>query len=818
MLSGVALTLVVVADESRVTEAEEAATHAAEMHPCRAARRRPAADRGPGAPPGRRGAHRRPARARARPWSCGCTAGSACTRSRSCCRCWPPTPPWSPGGTPRRRTSSPPTPLGGLRRPPDHRQLDGRRPARRAADPRRGLRARATPTWPGPAAPRWRAILASSLDSVSGRRGEPVVVQGGRIEGDPNNATAQLLAGWLTSRCGCAIDVKAEHPQARGERRRLRRPQLDQKEEVQIHADRHGGAVITQPFRPDATVGAAGAAARRPAQRGAAPAGPRRALQRRAGGGDRRHRPGRALADARARLVRPGRGERQRQPAEEARAPRRQERLVSAPTPDVVVEPDADRLARAAAEALVARLAAAQAVHGSASVVLTGGGIGIAVLEQVAAPGRRAGARDGRLDSGRRLVGRRALRAGRRRRAQREAGAARRCSAAVGVDPSTGSTRCRRPTADFAEPEDAAAWYAGELRRGGRRTGRPSPGSTCCCSAWARRGTSPRSSRTPRRSPTSARWSPCATARSRRRPGSASASRRSTRPRRSGCWSRGEGEGRRPSPARWPVPTPAELPAAGVHGRRATRWLLDGPQPRTCPADRIRVGGRTDPRSAHAGSRPRRIAGPDTAGGPVPGRGRGGTVPPCRPPARAARPPPLPAPGQATARRIRPAVAVLGLPDRRPGRPPARSRSRAAGSDPGRSASARRTCARRPSARGYAPAALAQPGERLFEQRVAVGVAAPLAHVGQVGLVGLGARRRRRVLLVLPGRAARSAGSPRAPGPRRRLAKATRVSCPFAHQNGMRWRGAASPRSASPIGPAPTRVPRIALPPATSAP
>src|SRR3712207_9580833 len=35
VLSGVALTLVVVADESRVPEAEEAATHAAEMHPCR---------------------------------------------------------------------------------------------------------------------------------------------------------------------------------------------------------------------------------------------------------------------------------------------------------------------------------------------------------------------------------------------------------------------------------------------------------------------------------------------------------------------------------------------------------------------------------------------------------------------------------------------------------------------------------------------------------------------------------------------------------------------------------------------------------------
>jgi 6-phosphogluconolactonase len=54
------------------------------------------------------------------------------------------------------------------------------------------------------------------------------------------------------------------------------------------------------------------------------------------------------------------------------------------PTPDVVIEPDADRLARSVASALVARLAAAQAVHGTASVVVTGGGIGTAVLQRVA--------------------------------------------------------------------------------------------------------------------------------------------------------------------------------------------------------------------------------------------------------------------------------------------------------------------------------------------------------------------------------------------------------------------------------------------------
>ena len=54
------------------------------------------------------------------------------------------------------------------------------------------------------------------------------------------------------------------------------------------------------------------------------------------------------------------------------------------PTPDVVIQPDADQLARAVASALVARLAAAQAVHGTASVVVTGGGIGTAVLQRVA--------------------------------------------------------------------------------------------------------------------------------------------------------------------------------------------------------------------------------------------------------------------------------------------------------------------------------------------------------------------------------------------------------------------------------------------------
>ena len=81
-----------------------------------------------------------------------------------------------------------------------------------------------------------------------------MTVRGGRIEGVPGNPTAALLAGWLSSRCGCAITVEAAQrkPGASGVDSVVL--QLDQDEEVQLHADRKGSAVITQPYRPDATV------------------------------------------------------------------------------------------------------------------------------------------------------------------------------------------------------------------------------------------------------------------------------------------------------------------------------------------------------------------------------------------------------------------------------------------------------------------------------------------------------------------------------------------------------------------------------------
>jgi 6-phosphogluconolactonase len=126
----------------------------------------------------------------------------------------------------------------------------------------------------------------------------------------------------------------------------------------------------------------------------------------------------------------------------------------------VLVQPDAASLARTVAGQLVARLAAAQAERGSASVVLTGGGVGTAVLEQVAALDREPGTRvdwsavdvwwgDERFvpaDDD-----------------QRNEKAARRALLDVVGVPAKRVHAMPASDAGFAEPEDAAAWYAGEL-------------------------------------------------------------------------------------------------------------------------------------------------------------------------------------------------------------------------------------------------------------------------------------------------------------------------------------------------------------------
>jgi glucose-6-phosphate dehydrogenase assembly protein OpcA len=100
----------------------------------------------------------------------------------------------------------------------------------------------------------WRATLASTLDSVAGRRGDAVRLVGGQVEGDPANATAQLIAGWLSSRGGVHIPVVpgSRTPGHSGVHGVVL--QLDQDEELRLHDDRKGNALISQPYRPDAVV------------------------------------------------------------------------------------------------------------------------------------------------------------------------------------------------------------------------------------------------------------------------------------------------------------------------------------------------------------------------------------------------------------------------------------------------------------------------------------------------------------------------------------------------------------------------------------
>ena len=252
VMSGVALTLVVVADESRVAEAEQAAAAAAEVHPCRllvVVRRQvdaplPRLDAevlvggrlGPGEAVvmrmyGRLGLH-------AESVVLPLLAADA------------PVVTWWHEVPPSRITTDA---LGVIA---DRRITD----SSRAPDPVASLHTRAADYAPGDTdlawtrTTPWRATLTSTLDSVSGRRGTSVRVLGGQVEGKVGDASAQLLAGWLSSRCGCTIPVV--------DGQRTVGPSgvdsvlltLDDDEEVRVTTDRKGGAVISQPFREDSVV------------------------------------------------------------------------------------------------------------------------------------------------------------------------------------------------------------------------------------------------------------------------------------------------------------------------------------------------------------------------------------------------------------------------------------------------------------------------------------------------------------------------------------------------------------------------------------
>jgi 6-phosphogluconolactonase len=244
---------------------------------------------------------------------------------------------------------------------------------------------------------------------------------------------------------------------------------------------------------------------------------------------------------------------------------------VTGPQPDVVVQGDAEHLARAVAEALVARLAAAQVLHGTASVVLTGGGVGTAVLEHVA----RLTAEPLRETVDWTAVDvwwgdERFVPAGDDER--NEKGARRALLDVVGV-PEPRVHAMPPSDGEFGEPEDAAAWYAGELAAAAPE-GSELPRFDVLLLGMGPEGHV-------------ASIFPAAPAVSDERPVFAVRDCPKPPPTRVSLgfraingaeevWLLVSGEAKAPAVAdALSGATPEDNPAAGVHGRQATRWLLD---------------------------------------------------------------------------------------------------------------------------------------------------------------------------------------------------------------------------------------------------
>lgn len=252
VFSGMALTLVVIADEGKVVEAEQAAAAAAAQHPCRilvVVRRQidapiPRLDAevlirgrlGPGEAVvmrmyGRLGLH-------AESVVVPLLAADVPVVS------------WWHGAPPQRLATD------ALAVTADRRITD----CSLAADPLAALRERADDYAPGDTdlvwtrSTPWRAVLTSTLDAVAARRADPFRLIGGRIEGDPAHPTAALLAGWLSARCGCAIEVVGFARIAGSTGVGAVSLDIGSGEQVRVQADHRGRAVISQPCRPDSTV------------------------------------------------------------------------------------------------------------------------------------------------------------------------------------------------------------------------------------------------------------------------------------------------------------------------------------------------------------------------------------------------------------------------------------------------------------------------------------------------------------------------------------------------------------------------------------
>ncbi|WP_433338227.1 6-phosphogluconolactonase [Spirillospora sp. CA-294931] len=132
--------------------------------------------------------------------------------------------------------------------------------------------------------------------------------------------------------------------------------------------------------------------------------------------------------------------------------------------PAVLVHRDQELLAKAVAARLVTRIVDAQAARGSASVVLTGGGVGTAVLAELAATGARDAIDWRRLDIW--WGDERFLPTGDPER--NETGARRALLDHVALDPARVHPMPASDGPDGDDPEAAAETYAAELRAAAR--------------------------------------------------------------------------------------------------------------------------------------------------------------------------------------------------------------------------------------------------------------------------------------------------------------------------------------------------------------
>ncbi|GAA3977681.1 6-phosphogluconolactonase [Actinomadura viridis] len=132
--------------------------------------------------------------------------------------------------------------------------------------------------------------------------------------------------------------------------------------------------------------------------------------------------------------------------------------------PAVLVHRDQDLLAKAAAARLVTRIVDVQAARGSASIVLTGGGVGTAVLAELAATGARDAIDWRKLDIW--WGDERFLPSGDAER--NETGARAALLDHVGVDPARLHPMPSTDGPDGADPEAAAHRYAAALRAASR--------------------------------------------------------------------------------------------------------------------------------------------------------------------------------------------------------------------------------------------------------------------------------------------------------------------------------------------------------------